>query len=310
MTPVVLAGTAAGLLTIDPSTGVVVDRRLEGHDVVALDGDWAVVDRRSLHHVGGEAGGPSAPVEADGARLHCVLAEGVDHPLVGASEAALLRLDAPDGPLRPVPSFAAMPGRDAWYTPWGAPADVRSLAALDDGTLLVNVHVGGIARSVDGGESWSPTLDIDADVHQVLAVPSSPRTAVAAAAVGLCVSRDSGATWAIASSGMHAAYCRAVAVVGDTVLVSASDGPGGSSSALYRVDLGAALDTPLSRVTDGLPRSLGGNVDTFCLAGSADGGLAVCAAPGGTLFASDDEGRSWSAMATGLPDVRCVRVGG
>ena len=37
-------------------------------------------------------------------------------------------------------------------------------------TLFVNVHVGGIVRCDDTGPS--PTLDIHADVHQVIADPS------------------------------------------------------------------------------------------------------------------------------------------
>jgi RND family efflux transporter MFP subunit len=34
-------------------------------------------------------------------------------------------------------------------------------------TKLVNVHVGGIPRSVDSGATWAPTIDVDADVHEV-----------------------------------------------------------------------------------------------------------------------------------------------
>jgi hypothetical protein len=42
----------------------------------------------------------------------------------------------------------------------------RSIANWDD-DLYANVHVGGILRTADGGETWTPTIDIDADVHHV-----------------------------------------------------------------------------------------------------------------------------------------------
>ena len=98
----------------------------------------------------------------------------------------MLRLDG--AALVPLPGFDAVPGRDAWH-PVGSPLEVRSLTATADGAaLLANVHVGGIVRSDDGGRSWQPTIDVDADVHEVRAHPSNGEVVMAAAAVGLCVS--------------------------------------------------------------------------------------------------------------------------
>src|SRR5207249_1971591 len=80
------------------------------------------------------------------------------------------------------------------------------------GTVYVNVHVGGVVRSRDGGRSWTPTVDIESDVHQVLAHPSRAEVVLAAAADGFGVSRDCGASWRFITEGMHAHYLRAVAV--------------------------------------------------------------------------------------------------
>ena len=74
-------------------------------------------------------------------------------------------------------------GRDTWYAGSaivngqrvGPPLGIRSVTATPDGVLLVNVHVGGIVRSSDGGITWQPTIDIDTDVHQVCAHPTDPR---------------------------------------------------------------------------------------------------------------------------------------
>ena len=63
---------------------------------------------------------------------------------------------------------------------------VRSLTETSDHrALLANVHVGGIPRSGNGGASWAPTIDPDADVHQVRAAPTDRSLVLAAAAVGL-----------------------------------------------------------------------------------------------------------------------------
>src|SRR5213594_2209769 len=128
--------------------------------------------------------------------------------LLGPDQAHLLRLTA-DG-LTPVESFEAIDGRDAWYTPWGDPADVRSIAAALDGTLHVNVHVGGVARSRDAGRSWAPTVDIESDVHQVLAHPARADVVLAAAAAGFGLSRDGGGAWQFITAGLHAHYLRAL----------------------------------------------------------------------------------------------------
>ncbi len=103
-------------------------------------------------------------------------------------------------------------GRETWHAVGSAEPYVRSLTATaDDGALLANVHVGGIPRSGNGGASWKPTIDPDADVHQVRAHPDDPRLVLAPAAVGLAVSRDAGTSWEVVTDGLHATYLRAVA---------------------------------------------------------------------------------------------------
>jgi hypothetical protein len=152
-------------------------------------------------------------------------------------------------------------------------------ATADAGALLVNVHVGGIPRSVDGGATWEPTIAVDADVHQVLAHATRADVVVAAASAGLCRSSDGGATWSSTTDGMELTYARGVAIVGDDVLVTVSDGPWADRSAVYRgsVDGGA-----VTKVEGGLPDHLHGNVDTRCIA--SDGTRVVLV---------DGEGDAW-----------------
>src|SRR5215213_285197 len=101
-------------------------------------------------------------------------------------------------------------GNDGEWTPLAkSEATLTAVVAAGD-AVFVNVHVGGIPRSTDGGATWRPTVAVDDDVHQVLAHPSRPEIVVAAASVGLCRSRDGGATWSASTKGMDLTYARGV----------------------------------------------------------------------------------------------------
>lgn len=204
-----------------------------------------------------------------------------------------------------VASFETVEGRDEWYTPWGDPADVRSITVGVDGAMHVNVHVGGVARSRDDGRTWTPTVDIETDVHQVLAHPTRPGLVLVAAYEGFGISRDGGDSWRFVTAGMHAHYARAVAISGDDVLVSASRGFRGRRSALYRKPLDGAA--PFERCHDRLPW-FDDNIDTACLA--AEGPFVVFGTEDGRIFQSRDGGASWELVAKGLPAVRCVTITG
>src|SRR5579872_4123062 len=103
------------------------------------------------------------------------------------------------GVLEPMDGFDSVAGRDTWFAGSaivngqrvGPPLGIRSVAANSNGSVLyANVHVGGIPRSMDGGRTWQPTIDINSDVHEVCAHPADPDIVAAACAIGLCISRD------------------------------------------------------------------------------------------------------------------------
>jgi hypothetical protein len=104
--------------------------------------------------------------------------------------------------------------------------------------------------------------------------------------------------------GLHATYARAVAVAGDTVVMSVSTGPDGRRAGVYRRPLHG--DGPFERSFVGLPGSFPGNVDTGCLAGGDDG-TAVLATSAGRVYLSEDEGATWRTVAAG-PPITCVSL--
>jgi len=299
----ILLGTESGLWTLRGDSFEPVEQ-FAAREVTALARDgartWAVVEGRTLW-ASHDAGAWQQVASVDGPAATC-LASTPDGLLIGTEQAHLLRL-VNDQPAR-VDAFDTADGRAEWYTPWGDPADVRSIAVATDGTIHLNVHVGGVVRSRDGGATWAPTVDIEADVHQVLVHPTRPNHVLAAAYEGFGISRDGGDTWEFLTDGMHAHYSRAVAISGDTVLVSASTGPRGRRAALYRKALDA--DTPFERCHDRLPW-FDDNIDTACL--QASGPLVVFGTEDGRVFRSRDSGARWELVSKGMPAVRCVSLG-
>jgi hypothetical protein len=298
----ILVGTAAGLWELDGDVSRPVEA-LAGHAVTALapggPKTWGVVDGTELWVLDGAWARLTA---VEGPPATCVVGTG-SGPLIGTEQAHLLRLSA-TGATR-LESFETVEGREAWYQPWGDPADVRSIAVARDGAIHVNVHVGGVARSRDGGKSWKPTVDIETDVHQVLAHPSRPEVVLVASAEGFGVSRDGGDSWQFATAGLHAHYLRAVAVAGDHVVISASAGFHGRRAAIYRKRLEGG--TRFQRCEAGLPKWFDDNIDTACLA--AAGSLVVFGTGDGRVFRSLDAGERWELAVKGLPPVGCIVVG-
>ena len=260
-------------------------------------GVWAIVDRHEVWHAGND-GAWRRRGKVEGLDAICLspFAGGV---LVGTSGAHLLVLR--EEGLERMASFDEDRVRKNWYTPWGGPPDVRSISSDPADTVYVNVHVGGILRSRDAGESWEPTIDIDTDVHQVL-FDSGSGILLAATAEGLATSSNAGESWHFETSGFHAVYLRALAVDGETLLVSASTGPTTDQGAVYT----ATLDdpAPFEKCRSGLPEWFADNINTFCLA--AAGGHAAIGTADGSVYLSADRGRSWARVFNELPRINSL----
>lgn len=305
MIPTILAATwGDGLFAF---TGETRHQELTGQSVrsLALDrhgGALAIVDGHSLCRR--TAQGEWSTIATSEFQLACSVALG-EVIYVGTDDARVLRVSA-NRMIEPLGGFDAVAGRDTWYAGSavidgqrvGPPLGIRSMTATADGAvLLANVHVGGIPRSTDGGLTWQPTIDVDSDVHEVCAHPIHPGIVIAAAASGLCVSQDAGATWTIEQEGLHASYCSAVAFSGNDILVAASSGHFAKQGAVYRRPIHG--ESPLTRVGDGLPEWIEGIADTGCIAALAS--ALVVADQAGNLYVSPDAGRTWSRRASGLP---------
>jgi len=304
--PTILVATwSDGLFAVtgDGRTQEIANHPVRGLASDGRGGALAIVGRHSLRRRA--SSGEWVTVATSEFELSCCMAVR-DTIYVGTDDARMLRLSHGDGVLDPIDGFSSVAGRDAWFAGsaivngqrLGPPLGIRSVAANSNGSILfANVHVGGIPRSMDDGRNWQPTIDINSDVHEVRAHPANPDIVVAAAAIGLCISHDSGATWIVERDGLHASYCSAVAFSGNDILVSASTDHFATQGRIYRRPV--KPDVSLVAVEGGMPAWTEGIADTGCIA--ANGSSIAVADRAGNLYGSDDFGRAWSCRITRLP---------
>jgi hypothetical protein len=277
-----VVATADGLRAPDRAEPLLPGPRIGS---IAVDGDtiWVLTDSDELYRVR-PTGDPDRVAVLDDGSATCVhVHQGT--VFVGGDDAGLWRLH--DGALEPVESFQHAPTRADWSTPWGGPPSVLSMASHGD-DLYVGVHVGGIIRSADGGATWTDTIDLHVDVHEVTVNPDDGVVWAATGEHALAASPDRGASWGFHTEGLHATYSLALAITSAGVLAGASSGHAARDGAIYLFD-GARY----TRV-EGLPDSLSGAVGPRQIVGS--GNHAALIAPGGTVYVSDDGGQHWNRV--------------
>jgi len=310
--PTILVATwGDGLFAVtgDGRTQEIANQPVRGLAPDGSGGALAIVGRHSLRRRA--PSGEWATVATSEFELSCCMAIR-DAIYVGTDNARMLRLSH-GGVLDPIDGFDNIAGRDAWFAGsaivngcrLGPPLGIRSVAANSNGSILfANVHVGGIPRSLDGGRTWQPTIDINSDVHEVRAHQADPDIVVAASATGLCISHDAGATWTIERDGLHASYCSAVAFSGDDIFVSASTDHFATQGRIYRRPIRPDGDTVA--VEDGLPTWINGIADTGCIA--TNGSSIVVVDRAGALYLSTEFGRAWSRSSSELPTPSSVLI--
>lgn len=229
---------------------------------------------------------------------------------VGTDDARVLSLGS-SGQLQRIDDFDSIAGRDSWFAGTaiingeevGPPLGIRSFHGAPNGLLFANVHVGGIPRSTDNGDTWAPTIDVNLDAHQVCVNPNDPDVVAAATAEGLCISHDGGKSWSVETQGLHAPYCSAVEIVGQNVFVAASESHFSADGALYRRAVGRQAE-PMVKVAGGLPNWLDGIVDTSCIASRLEWVALVTAS--GSVYVSNDAGNAWRKKQEVVPGVSSV----
>ena len=165
-------------------------------------------------------------------------------------------------------------------------------ATLSGNSLLVGTFGGGVFRSTDKGQSWSPAntgLPPAADVRAF--TPSGNGVLAGLAGEGVYFSNDQGRNWAARNAGLTNKLVNALAGDGATVYA-------GTNGGVFRSGDGGANWTA---VNAGLTRS---QVLSLAISGGS-----VYAGTDNGLFRSTNQGASWTEVSTGLTDRYIVSLG-
>ncbi|MDE0012942.1 MAG: hypothetical protein OXU36_17480 [Candidatus Poribacteria bacterium] len=217
--------------------------------------------------------------------------------LIGTDEGAYVyRLVGEEGPAERIVAFDELSCREEWYTPWGGPPAVRTLAKTQDGFCYADIHVGSIMRSHDEGISWEPvTPELHKDVHQVTTCPADDNRVYANTQNGVYVSADRGHSWENRIEGLPVRYGTTIAAHPtdpDLLIATVQNGPRGGGAWLCRSENGGRTWTQLNdQLTESIDR-----ISTGCIAFTSDG--TAWAAIGKTLYIGQDRATRWTPFWT------------
>ncbi|WP_125612737.1 WD40/YVTN/BNR-like repeat-containing protein [Specibacter cremeus] len=220
------------------------------------------------------------------------------------------------------------PHRSEWGAGFGGAAAHTVLPSpADPDTIHVAMSTGGVYRSLDGGSTWTPRNtgisayfmpdpmpEFGQCVHKVARDPNTDTTLYAQNHHGVYRSDDNADTWVSIADGLPTDF-------GFTILTHPrrsgtawvipikADGeriPPDGRLAVHRTDDGGATWTPSSA---GLAEPDYNVVlrDAACV-DTADPVGVYFGTRGGSVYASADEGATFSEVIAHLPDVLCVRA--
>jgi photosystem II stability/assembly factor-like uncharacterized protein len=183
--------------------------------------------------------------------------------------------------------------------------------------IYAAVEVGGLLRSLDGGESWQGVSeghyvnDDPVDLHRVAVTSARPHTPYIIGRIGMFRSRDRGEHWqylALEQLSPRGTYCRDIRVAPDdpnTLYVAGGAGFRSAMGALFRSQDGG--DTWSKMDLGREPRSTMFAVDID----PRHPAHLYCATSDGEVFYSRDTGGTWQAhpLPEGATQVYTLAVG-
>ncbi len=269
-----LAGTAEGVFIVD---GQGSEQTLEAkhvRELTLVDGRLFAGTAGGLFHSDDRGRTWSAP-QLEGYSIWQVRSASNGLVYVGAEPAALFCSADRGETWTEIESFSSLPESERWCVPLDPPLPGRARALVidehDPNRIWVGVEVGGVARTTDGGDTWSVDLPGDnPDIHMMFADPVTPGVLFISTGygrfdhiaeeiepnAGVFRSEDYGVSWEYAWKGIVPRYSRPMCVDGrDPYSLTVASAPTAFSS--HRDETGARAD----------------------------------------LFRSDDQGRSWRSLA-------------
>ena len=221
----------------------------------------------------------------------------------------------------PATVFQSPDGGDTWQecagfrvvpesADWGFHSPTRDshvrdlrVAPNDAGRLYAGIEVGGMVRSDDAGKSWKQLPGLDDDIHCVHLSGDRPDSIYVATARAPYRSDDGGANWQLINAGLERRYTLHIAASpddADLVLVTVSENARRLNPQFYRsTDAGQSWT-----LVDGL--GAGENPEHMVVAFDWDPqepNRVYAGTDGGSLYASNDSGKTWQQLPVQLPTV-------
>lgn len=249
----------------------------------------------------------------------------------GVEPHALFRSD--DGGL----SFSIVEGlwnhpHRAGWTPGGGGACLHTVLShpTDPQRVLVAMSTAGVYRTADGGATWEPANrgiqavwlpedqrypEYGQCVHRVAMHPSRPDRLYAQNHFGVYRSDDGGDSWDAIEAGLPSTFGFPIVVHPrrpDTIFTFPLQAdeermPPGGRCRVYRSDDAGEAWTPLSAGLPEGPYYAAVLRDAMCADGGDPAGI-YFGTRLGEVYATLDDGESWTTVATHLPDVLSVRA--
>ena len=207
------------------------------------------------------------------------------------------------------PELPKLPSHTSWsFPPRPYTHHVQSIQVdlLEAERIFVGIELGGVMRSMDGGETWEDRKEASQhDCHTLTMNEKTEDRIYEAAGGGFAESRDGGATWKTDNEGLGD-YTYLVDIQtdpddGDVIIASAAKSartayqPSRAHTVLVRKE----GDAPWEIISEGLPVADGSSI--FSLISRPQEGSSFYAVNNLGLYHSIDQGRSWEKVPLRLP---------